>query len=189
MHAEVQIVTFHWLEGTRPLLRTIGTTKAACYLCNLFLLLHPQYTISATSGTIFDAWTIPGVLAYSVEDRRELRAIFQSMQAALEARARKGNQGFLQFPVQSGIYHVPSLPSLAGTVIGPAPLVESVSSSTVRSITNNQIAVARFSAESVPEAAAMSDRDAVSPPAVASQRPCGHRAAAKDSKDKESELK
>lgn len=95
VYAEVQIVTFHRLEGTHPLPRTIGTSKAACYLCNLFLTLHLQYTISATYGTIFDAWIIPDVLQYSVEDRRELRSIIQNMQAALEARIKKGNQGFL----------------------------------------------------------------------------------------------
>lgn len=192
VHAEVQIVTFHRLEWTRPLPRVIGTTKAACYLCNLFLSLHPQYTILATHSTIFDAWSIPDVLPYSVEDRRELRAILQSMQAALEARARKENHGFLQFPVQSGIYHVPSLPSLAGTVIGPAPLVEFGSNSTVRSITKSQNAAAGFTAESNGEAAAMSmsDRDAVSALAATSQRPYGHRAAAKEkySKDKEVRL-
>lgn len=90
VHAEVQIVTFHRLEGTRPRPRAIGTTKAACYLCNLFLSLHPQYTISATHGTIFEAWTIPDVLQYSLEDRRELRAVVQNMHQALEASDREG---------------------------------------------------------------------------------------------------
>ena len=43
VHAEVQIVTFHRLEGTQPRPRVVGTTKAACYLCNLFLSLHTRY--------------------------------------------------------------------------------------------------------------------------------------------------
>lgn len=192
VHAEVRIVTFHRLESTRSLPMAIGTTKAACYLCNLFLSLHPQYTISATHGTLFDAWTIPDVLSYSVKDRRELRAVVQNMQTALEARARQGNHGFRPFPVQSGIYYVPSLPSLAGTVIAHAALVETASISTVRSISETHSAVATPSMESVGEAVffSESDRDAVSPLAAVSQRPCGHRAAAKYqySKEKESRL-
>ncbi len=162
VHAEIQIVTFHRLEKTLPLPRTIGTSKAACYLCNLFLSLYPQYTISATHGTIFEAWTIPDVLPYSVEDRRQLRALIESMQAALEARVRKGNQRFLPFPVQSGIYHIPSLPSLAKTVIGPDSLAQSVRPSTVRSSSEIQITVGEICVGSIGEVAGMpmSDRNA-----------------------------
>ncbi|MCJ1320599.1 hypothetical protein MMC15_005939 [Xylographa vitiligo] len=118
VHAEVQLAIFHRLQKTRPSPRTIGTTKAACYLCNLFLSLHPQYKISATHGVIFDAWTIPDVMSYSAKDRKELRSIVRSMQNTLKVRIGERNCRFLQFPIQSGIYHVPSLPSLAGTVIG-----------------------------------------------------------------------
>ena len=141
VHAEVQLAVFHRLQRTRPSPRTIGTTKAACYLCNLFLSLHPQYTISATHGVIFDAWTIPDVMSYSAEDRRELRSIVQNMQDTLEARAGERNCRFLQFPIQSGIYHVPSLPSLAGTVIGPAASIVGESLSTVPTNPRTQEAV------------------------------------------------
>lgn len=192
VHAEVQIVTFHRLQRTSPLPRTIGTTKAACYLCNLFLSLHPQYTISAAHGVIFDAWTIPDVILYSAVDRGELRAIVQSMQEALEARARKRNCRFLQFPIQSGIYHVPSLPSLAGTVIGPAASVETASISTVRTISRTQRAIAISSVDSLREAVAipLSDRHAESPFETASQKPLQQCATADEqhSMDKESGL-
>ena len=138
VHAEVQLAIFHRLQRTHPSPRTIGTTKAACYLCNLFLSHHPQYTISATHGVIFNAWTIPDVISYSAEDRRELRSIVRSMQDTLAARAREGICRFLQFPVQSGIYHVPSLPSLVGTVIAPAASVVGESLSTVPTDPENQ---------------------------------------------------
>ena len=85
------------------------------------------------------------------------------MQRALEARARKETHGFRPFPVQSGIYHVLSLPSLAGTVIGPAALIETASVSTVRSISKAHTVTERLSVESVREAVAssLSDCDAV----------------------------
>ena len=190
VHAEIQIVTFHRLEKTLPLPRTIGTSKAACYLCNLFLSLHPQYTISATHGTIFDAWTIPDILPYSKEDRRQLRAIIQNMQTALEARARKGNQGFLQFAVQSGIYHNPSLPSLAETVIDPASVAQSVSPSFVRSSSLDQNTVSEIHVGSIGEVAGMpvSDRNAVSPLGATAHKTCEHCAVAEGHhcKDRES---
>ena len=192
MHAEIQIVTFHRLEKTLPLPRIIGTSKAACYLCNLFLSLHPQYKISATHGTIFKNWTIPDVLLYSAEDRRQLRALIQEMQAALEARISKGNQRFLQFPVQSGIYHNPSLPSLVETVIGPASLAQSVSSSVIRSSLENQVTVGELCVGSVGEVASlsMSYRNALSHPAAAARNSCEHCAVAEGHhcKDRDSRL-
>ena len=127
-----------------------------------------------------------------MENRIELRDVIQNMQTALEARARQGNQGFRPFPVQSGIYYVPSLPSLAGTVIAHAALVKTASISTIRSMSETYSAIARPSIESVGKAVffSESDRDAVSPLAAAGQRPCRHRAAAKKqySKEKESRL-
>ena len=173
VHAEVQLAVFHRLQRTRPSPRTIGTTKAACYLCNLFLSLHSQYTISATHGVIFDAWTIPDVMSYSAEDRRELRSIVRSMQDMLEARARERNCGFLQFPIQSGIYHVPSLPSLAGTVIGPAASVVDESLSTVPTIPRTQGAVETPLVESLAEIVTvpLADHHAESPLDIIIQNP------------------
>ena len=174
VHAEIQIVTFHRLQRTHPLPRTIGTTKAACYLCDLFLSFHPQYTISATHGVIFHAWTIPDILSYSAEDRKELRAIVQSMQEVLEARAGEKNRMFLPFPVQSGIYHVPSLPSLAETVIDYAPSIENAGVSTARTILRTQAAVAISCLESSGEAftSPLSDCHAEPPPETASPKSC-----------------
>lgn len=153
MHAEVQLATFHRQQKTHPSPRTIGTSKAACYLCNLFLSLHPQYRISATHGVIFDAWTIPDVISYSAEDRKELRDVVRSMQNTLEARAGKHNCRSLQFPIQNGIYHVPSLPSLAGTVISPVAPIIGKSHSIVQTNSRTQEAVVVPLVGSVEEAA------------------------------------
>ena len=153
VHAEVQLATFHRLQKTQPSPRTIGTSKAACYLCNLFLSLHPQYRISATHGVIFDAWTIPDVISYSAQDRKQLRDVVRSMQNTLEARAGKHNRRFLQFPIQSGIYQVPSLPSLAGTVISPVAPIVGKSHSIVQTNSSTQEAVVVPLVGSVEEAA------------------------------------
>ena len=141
VHAEVQLATFHRLQKTHPPPQTIGTSKAACYLCNLFLSLHPQHRISATHEVIFDAWTVPDVKSYSAEDKKELRDIVRSMQNTLEARAGKHNCRSLQFPIQSGIYQVPSLPSLAGTVISPIAPIIGKSHSIVQTDSSTQEAV------------------------------------------------
>ena len=174
VHAEIQLAIFHRLQRTHPSPRTIGTTKAACYLCNLFLSLHQQYTISATHGVIYDAWTLPDVMSYSADDRRELRNIVRSMQDTLEARAGERNGKFLQFPIQSGIYHIPSLPSLAGTVIGPAGSVVGESLSTVPTYSRTQRTVESSLAESFAEAVTvpLADHHAESRLEITIKSPC-----------------
>ncbi|KAI9710169.1 MAG: hypothetical protein M1812_007500 [Candelaria pacifica] len=173
VHAEVQLATFHRLQKTRPSPRTIGTSKAACYLCNLFLSLHPQYRISATHGVIFDAWTIPDVISYSEEDRKELRNVVQSMQNTLGARAGKRSCKSLQFPIQSGIYQVPSLPSLAGTVIDPIAPIIGKSHSIVQTNSSAQGAIEVSLVGSIDEAATIPlvDHDVGSPPEIITQTP------------------
>ena len=173
VHAEIQLATFHRLQKTHPSPRTIGTSKAACYLCDLFLSLHPQYRISATHGVIFEAWTIPDVISYSAEDREELRDVVRSMQNTLEVRAGRYNCGFLQFPNQSGIYQVPSLPSLVGTVISPVASIVGKSYSVVQTSSSAQGAVGVLSVESVEEAATIPlvDHHMESPPEIINQNP------------------
>ena len=173
VHAEVQLATFHRLQKTHPSPRTIGTSKAACYLCNLFLSLHPQYRISATHGVIFDAWTIPDVMSYSAEDRKDLRDVVQSMQNTLEARAGKLNCRSLQFPVQSDIYQVPSLPSLVGTVISPVAQVFGKSHSIVQTNSSTQEAAIAPIVGSAEEAATipMIDHHVESTPEIILQTP------------------
>ncbi len=173
VHAEVQLAVYHRLQRTRPSPRMMGTSKAACYLCNLFPSLHPQYKISATHGMILEAWTIPDVMSYSPEDRRDLRNIIRSMQNTSEVRAGKWNRVFSPFPIQSGIYHPPSLPSLARTVIGPAASFVGENVSTGRATPRGQIATRKSSVESCAGAATISlaEIHATYPSEVISRKP------------------
>jgi hypothetical protein len=115
VHAEVQLATYHRQGKTSPRPRVMGTSKAACYLCDLFLSRHSQYSISATHGMLFEQWTIPDLATYSEDDRQELRKIIRYMRDHLSAWARPRKR-WVPFPVQSGIYHPPYLQSQAGTV-------------------------------------------------------------------------
>ena len=104
-HAEVQVMTYFRLRYTESKPRVIGTSKAACYLCNLFLSHHPQYLVSATHGGIFEPWTIPDLDAYSKTDRTELRGIIASMNRELMRQAMTRSR--FPAPAQSGIFHPP----------------------------------------------------------------------------------
>jgi OTT_1508-like deaminase len=59
VHAEMQLL-FHY-EFLNPCLppRVICSTKKACYLCNLFFMLHGRFTMLATHGRLYEKWTLP----------------------------------------------------------------------------------------------------------------------------------
>jgi len=115
VHAEVQLAIFHRQRKDSPDPRAIGTSKAACYLCNLFLSYHPQHTISATHGVLYECWTIPDLTSYNVDDRRELRNIIDAMFKKLTIWTSFQSHPHTMFPVQSGIYQPPYVPSLTAT--------------------------------------------------------------------------
>jgi OTT_1508-like deaminase len=59
VHAEMQLL-FHY-ECPNPHLppRVIYSTKKACYLCNLFFLLHGRFSMPGTHGRLYEKWTFP----------------------------------------------------------------------------------------------------------------------------------
>lgn len=76
-YAEVQLATFHRRCKTHLNPRTIGTSKDAYYLCNLFLSHHLEYNISTTHGMLYEFWTIPDLASYVEEDKENLRNIIR----------------------------------------------------------------------------------------------------------------
>ena len=67
VHAEVQIVTFYTCKTCDPtyhLPRVIGTSKAACYLCESFIRIHGQFFVARSHGQLFPRWNIPDLQEY-----------------------------------------------------------------------------------------------------------------------------
>ncbi|KAI9892525.1 MAG: hypothetical protein M1814_001482 [Vezdaea aestivalis] len=115
VHAEVQLVVFHRQHKDSPKPRVIGTSKAACYLCDLFLSHHPQYTISATHGMLYEQWTIPDLPSYDLNDRQEIQNMIRAMFQTLVDKTASQPYAGMTFPVQSGIYQPYALPNLTAT--------------------------------------------------------------------------
>lgn len=91
VHAEVQLVVFYDLgnanESLKP--RVIGASKAACYLCNLFVKKHGQFFLSKTHGQLYDQWTIPDLSIYSIKQRQDYRQIIMAMDKEMQAAIPK----------------------------------------------------------------------------------------------------
>lgn len=59
VHAEVQLLLFYEQQPhvSRP--RIIGSSKSACYLCDLFIQSHGEFCIPRTHGRLYDRWILP----------------------------------------------------------------------------------------------------------------------------------
>lgn len=89
IHAEIQLLFFYELHPriTRP--RVICSSKSACYLCNLFIQLHGQFSVPRTHGRLYDKWILPDWFRSIPEDRRQNLSITVSrMNAFIEEMIR-----------------------------------------------------------------------------------------------------
>ena len=87
VHAEIQLLTFYEnfpkLVSLKP--RVLGVSKAACYLCNLFLMNHGQFFFTKTHGQLYHQWTVPDLIQFKPDHRNKYRRVLATMNIALEA--------------------------------------------------------------------------------------------------------
>ncbi|KAL9104044.1 MAG: hypothetical protein Q9163_000983 [Psora crenata] len=99
VHAEIQLLTFYAFSPDLYLKapRALGVSRAACYLCDLFIRQHGEFSISRTHGRLYDQWTVPDIFNYQhlqpqrQKFRRVLREVNKELLRVLpieEQRAR-----------------------------------------------------------------------------------------------------
>lgn len=59
VHGEVQLVLYYEQHSSQLPPRCIGSSKSACFLCDLFIQEHGRYHISHTHKRLYEKWTIP----------------------------------------------------------------------------------------------------------------------------------
>lgn len=90
VHAEIQLITFYHLSqdqvGRVP--RWIGVSKNACFLCDLFVQIHGQFSVSKTHGQLYDQWTVPDLADFTAAQRNDYRRIIRAMNRACLGRLK-----------------------------------------------------------------------------------------------------
>jgi hypothetical protein len=125
VHAEIQVLIFYELKGemNAPIPRVIGTSKAACYLCDLFIKHHGRFLVTKTHGRIHSQWTVPDLKEFSTDSVKSLRRTITLVDKEIAA-AEKRTVKSRPFPKESwlDVRLVPSLISGSSveTVRGPA---------------------------------------------------------------------
>ncbi|KAL1953301.1 hypothetical protein VTO42DRAFT_3031 [Malbranchea cinnamomea] len=111
IHAEMQLVLFYERNTRLRRPRVICSSKSACFLCYLFLLLQGEYIIPSTHGKLYPAWKWPGSGAGNVPGLKKLLprfvdAVEKKLQENLDKKAQK-----LPDPVESVVYSPVLTPS------------------------------------------------------------------------------
>jgi OTT_1508-like deaminase len=75
VHAEIQVLVFYELkrETNISIPSVIGTSKATCYLCDLFIKHHGRFLVTKTHGRIHPQWTVPDLKEFSTDSVKSLR--------------------------------------------------------------------------------------------------------------------
>lgn len=86
VHAEIQLLIFYGkdlsLAASTP--HVLGVSKAACYLCDLFIHKHGQFFITKTHGRLHDQWTVPDLAEFSQRERDNYRRILIAVNKEIE---------------------------------------------------------------------------------------------------------
>ena len=83
VHGEVQLILFYEKYGNDLPPRAIGSSKSACFLCDLFIKYHGQFGISHSHMKLYPKWTIPDNSAWMSQypqQRTKFRAVIRSME-------------------------------------------------------------------------------------------------------------
>ena len=112
VHAEVQVLIFYELksEMNTSIPSVIGTSKAACYLCDLFIKHHSRFLVTKTHGRIHPQWTVPDLKEFSTDSVNSLRRTITLVDREIAA-AKKGAVKRRPYPKESwlDVRLVPSL--------------------------------------------------------------------------------
>ena len=82
IHAEVQLIMFYEEYSKEPPPRTIGSSKSACFLCDLFIRKHGKYELSHSHKRLYEPWTLPS--QWTEEKHKEkFEQIFREMNVEL----------------------------------------------------------------------------------------------------------
>src|SRR5690606_28795848 len=89
VHAEMQMVKFYEENPSINPPHFIGLSKKSCYLCNLFLQYHGQFSVSKTHPSIYLKWSLPPIACKSTTGLRNYAQIMEKMTRVLENNCKR----------------------------------------------------------------------------------------------------
>jgi hypothetical protein len=121
VHGEVQLVLFHERFPTSSPPRAIGSSKSACFLCDLFIKKHGAFGISHSHMTFYPKWRVPDAPWMHSRQVQHFRDILSAMDSEIIALLkRKSFRGYQQ-TVESRVHilQTTQLSSIAPSTMSP----------------------------------------------------------------------
>lgn len=82
IHAEVQLVLYCDTHSLKPYPRVVCSSKAACYLCNMFLTLHGKTHMPKQHGKLYPGWRFPVFPGSTTLEQRFVSALEQHVRTS-----------------------------------------------------------------------------------------------------------
>lgn len=91
VHGEVQLILFYEQYRNNLPPRAIGSSKSACFLCDLFIKYHGQFGISHSHMKLYPKWTIPDSkwMSHQAQQLKRFRGLVRSMDAEIGGLLKK----------------------------------------------------------------------------------------------------
>lgn len=89
VHGEIQLILFYEQYPKQPLPRAIGSSKSACFLCDLFVKEHGGFGISYSHMKLYPKWTIPEVPWMNAAQIQRFRDIIETMDSETKQLLKK----------------------------------------------------------------------------------------------------
>jgi hypothetical protein len=66
IYAEIQILYHYEMHRVKIRPRVICSSKSACFLCGLFIMLHGKFYLARTHGRVYEQWRLPVIRGLSL---------------------------------------------------------------------------------------------------------------------------
>jgi len=106
VHAEVQLLWHYEATDCKPGPRIIGSSKKACFLCNLLFSLHGSYITPVTHGRVYTKWGLPRTddcKPHSARVHATLKKLFDAIDRKLRNELECSRRPMLP-PCESAIF-------------------------------------------------------------------------------------
>lgn len=107
IHAEVQLAHHYDTQHVHPRPRVICSSKDACYLCNVFIMLHGKFHIPKSHGRLYSGWRTQAMTATSVGMDALVKRLEDQVQRSIIVMMARRQRIFYPDPNESTLLTIP----------------------------------------------------------------------------------
>jgi hypothetical protein len=136
IHAEIQLVFYYELNASRLPPRVVCSSKDACFLCNVFILMHGKMHTPRYRGRLYPGWRLPSMPDLNDLDLRLNSALEDLIKDSLKILLSRQKKTIYPDPNESTLLTLPlSTSTLRTSALAEATEREEASAKTLQPTT------------------------------------------------------